>query len=155
MRALSIKQPWAYLIASEQKTIEVRSWSTDYRGPLLICASSAEQNAWVLNKQEKAYTLLPSGVMMCVCDLVDVRLMTEEDREMAWASDDDKIEGLYAWVLSNPKTVMFNKVIGKLRLFDVDDELIVPMSDESKWLDYAKELQPAKAKINMNSLIFE
>ena len=56
MKALSVRQPWAYLIASEQKTIEVRSWQTDYRGKILITASSAEQNSWVLNKTIKNYT---------------------------------------------------------------------------------------------------
>jgi hypothetical protein len=34
--ALSVKQPWAELIVLGRKTIEVRSWLTDYRGPLLI-----------------------------------------------------------------------------------------------------------------------
>lgn len=155
MKALSVRQPWAYLIASEQKTIEVRSWRTDYRGKILITASSAEQNSWVLNKQIKNYTLLPPGVMMCVCDLIDVRPLTEQDRDAAWLADDDKIDGLYAWVLANPQAVMLNKVIGRLKLFDVDDELIVPMLDDHNWLQYAAELQPVKAKINDNSLIFD
>ena len=39
MRALSVKQPWASLIASGQKTIETRTWRTDYRGDLLIVSS--------------------------------------------------------------------------------------------------------------------
>lgn len=34
--ALSIKQPWAELILLGRKTIEVRSWSTDYRGLLAL-----------------------------------------------------------------------------------------------------------------------
>ena len=38
MKALSLWQPWASLIALGVKTIETRSWSTTYRGPLLIHA---------------------------------------------------------------------------------------------------------------------
>jgi hypothetical protein len=38
-KALAVKQPWASLIASEHRTIEVRTWSTKYRGPLIIIAS--------------------------------------------------------------------------------------------------------------------
>lgn len=38
MRALTIRQPWASLIAAGVKTLETRSWSTRYRGPLLIHA---------------------------------------------------------------------------------------------------------------------
>lgn len=155
MKALSVRQPWAYLIASEQKAIEVRSWRTDYRGKILITSSSAEKNSWVLNQQTKSYTLLPSGVTMCICDLVDIRSLTESDRESAWLADDDKIDGLFAWVLANPQPVMLNKVIGRLKLFDVDDELIVPMLDDHNWLQYAAELQPPTAKINHDSLIFD
>jgi len=39
MKALSVKQPWANKIASGEKTIEVRTWYTHYRGPLLIVLS--------------------------------------------------------------------------------------------------------------------
>jgi hypothetical protein len=38
MRVLSIRQPWAHLIVTGQKRIENRTWTTDYRGPLLIHA---------------------------------------------------------------------------------------------------------------------
>ncbi len=39
MKALSLHQPWASLIAEGVKTIETRSWATKYRGPLGIHAS--------------------------------------------------------------------------------------------------------------------
>lgn len=39
MRAISLWEPWASLIRTGAKTIETRSWSTPYRGPLLICAA--------------------------------------------------------------------------------------------------------------------
>lgn len=38
MKAITIRQPWASLIAAGVKTIETRSWSTKYRGPLAIHA---------------------------------------------------------------------------------------------------------------------
>ena len=41
MKALTIRQPWASLIAAGVKTIETRSWSTRYRGPLAIHAGKA------------------------------------------------------------------------------------------------------------------
>ena len=40
-RALTIRQPWASLIALGVKTIGTRSWSTRYRGPLVIHAGKA------------------------------------------------------------------------------------------------------------------
>ena len=38
MKALTIRQPWASLIALGVKTIETRSWPTRYRGPIAIHA---------------------------------------------------------------------------------------------------------------------
>ncbi|NIB44853.1 ASCH domain-containing protein [Pseudomaricurvus alkylphenolicus] len=39
MKALSIRQPWAWLILHAGKDIENRTWHTNYTGPLLIHAS--------------------------------------------------------------------------------------------------------------------
>ncbi len=39
MKALSIKQPWAWLIVHGYKPVENRNWGTPFRGPLLIHAS--------------------------------------------------------------------------------------------------------------------
>lgn len=38
IRALTIKQPWASLIAAGEKRVENRSWTTRYRGPVAIHA---------------------------------------------------------------------------------------------------------------------
>jgi hypothetical protein len=38
MRALTVRQPWAWAIAHAGKTVENRSWSTSYRGLLAIHA---------------------------------------------------------------------------------------------------------------------
>lgn len=40
VRALTIHQPWASLVAAGVKTIETRSWRTDWRGTLLIHAGA-------------------------------------------------------------------------------------------------------------------
>ncbi len=39
MKAITIKQPWATLIALGEKRFETRSWQTKYRGPIAIHAS--------------------------------------------------------------------------------------------------------------------
>ncbi len=38
MKALSVRQPWAWLIVHGFKDIENRTWRTGYRGPVLIHA---------------------------------------------------------------------------------------------------------------------
>jgi len=37
LKALSLWQPWASLMALGVKRIETRSWQTQHRGPLIIC----------------------------------------------------------------------------------------------------------------------
>lgn len=39
MKAITLTQPWASLVAFGEKTIETRSWSTNHRGPLAIHAA--------------------------------------------------------------------------------------------------------------------
>lgn len=41
MKALTMTQPWATLVALGDNTIETRSWSTRYRGPLAIHSAKA------------------------------------------------------------------------------------------------------------------
>ncbi|KXG09931.1 hypothetical protein AT864_01491 [Anoxybacillus sp. P3H1B] len=38
MKAITIKQPWATLIALGEKKFETRSWKTNYRGKIAIHA---------------------------------------------------------------------------------------------------------------------
>ena len=71
-KALSVKQPWASLIASGEKTIETRTWPTSYRGELLICSSAQPRIAGK-----------PAGVAMCLCRLVACRPMTWRDEPAA------------------------------------------------------------------------
>jgi hypothetical protein len=42
---ISIRQPWAWLIVHGSKRIENRTWRTNYRGPILIHASSGMTRA--------------------------------------------------------------------------------------------------------------
>lgn len=39
MKAISVRQPWAWAILSAGKRIENRTWATAYRGPILIHAA--------------------------------------------------------------------------------------------------------------------
>ena len=68
MKCLSVRQPWASMIARGEKTIEVRTWSTHYRGPLVICVSKSPR-----------ISDLPVGVALVVVDLIDVRPITQDD----------------------------------------------------------------------------
>ncbi len=48
MKALSIRQPWAWLIVNGFKDVENRTWHTEYAGPLLIHAGKKmTQDDWM------------------------------------------------------------------------------------------------------------
>ena len=66
--ALSVKQPWAALLAAGVKTVEVRTWPTTRRGTLLIHASKIpderpEAWAWVTTPELTEAAKLRGGVV--------------------------------------------------------------------------------------------
>ncbi len=110
MKALSIKQPWANMIVDGLKTIETRTWSTSYRGTLLIVSS----------KQPPIY---PSGMALAVADLVDCRPMTRQDEVAAGCT---LYVGAYAWVLENVRRIEMFPVRGQQGLYEVPFEAVKP-----------------------------
>lgn len=82
-RALSVKQPWAWLLAHaasypDPKTIENRCWPTSFRGPVLIHASKAwgwEEKADLRNCRYEFGVEIPDelerGGIVGVATLVD------------------------------------------------------------------------------------
>jgi hypothetical protein len=132
MKALSVKQPWACLLVEGVKKIEVRSWSTNYRGNLLICASASPKNCFWHDSVDDVKRLLHAGCMIGVVNLVDVRRMSDSDAELSLCDYDPDA---YAWAVEPVSYVRPDKIIGKLNLFDVQDDLINTIAnDESDWL---------------------
>jgi len=126
MQALSVKQPYALLLCEGAKTVEVRSWPTDHRGDLLICASAAPKNLFWKDSLDGVTRLLPAGCAMGVVELLDVRLMTKADDEAScWAY----AAGAYAWVVRPKYWARPAKLTGRLGLFDVPDNKIVQLTD--------------------------
>ena len=127
MKAISIHQPWASLIAQEHKTIETRTWNTQHRGPLVICSSKTIQED-ICELYEMPDP--PRGLALCVANLVDCRRMTEEDEVGAMRK---VFYGAYAWILEDVKPIQPFKVRGFPGLFFIKDELvkICQTSDES------------------------
>lgn len=115
MRVLSVRQPWASLIASGRKSVELRSWSTKYRGPILVLSGTG---IW----RGTEHPIGPRGVTMCTVDLVDVRPVTPDDADAACIAPPAGFE--FAWVLANARPVRPVRVNGKLGLYSADRELL-------------------------------
>ena len=109
MKALSLRQPWASLIADGRKTIETRTWRTHYRGPLAIHASA------------RPYADLPTGGIVAVAWLCGCRPMEEADEEQACIA---LYEGAYAWLLANVEPVPLIRCKGRLGLWPPSDDIV-------------------------------
>ena len=107
MRALSVRQPWAELIARGAKKVEHRSWTRSFRGDLLIVASGSRHDDECtderLDPDKLAY-----GAAVCVVEL--------------WKVSGD--EGDYSWHVRNPRRVEPVDVKGYASIYHVDDALI-------------------------------
>jgi len=112
MKAITLHQPWASLVASGKKTIETRRWCTSWRGDVLICASKRRP---VWPKEH----LLPRGAAVCIARIVECRAMTQADVGAACMG---LFPGAKAWVLEDVRVVPPVPVRGKQRLFEVEWE---------------------------------
>lgn len=120
MKAITIKQPWATLIALGLKQFETRGWQTTHRGPLVIHAGKTVdftaycEFAKVLAEHGyNAATDLPTGSVIALVDLVECHKIVKQDRcELAETNKGVIIEGneylygfyevgSYAWELTN------------------------------------------------------
>ena len=111
MRALTILQPWAEMIARGVKRVENRTWRTKYRGPLAIHVGKSL--AWMQSEDPLAWpgqygTELPGveeltfGAIIAVAELVDcvrVEDLPAKLRRHAFAS------GPWCWVLKDVRRV--------------------------------------------------
>ncbi|HOV79542.1 MAG TPA: ASCH domain-containing protein [Bacillota bacterium] len=90
MKAISLWQPWASLVATGAKKIETRSWPTRHRGPLAIHAAKRYPKKFqALENQEPFYSALrpggiykyPSfscGAVVAICKLEDILFITKK-----------------------------------------------------------------------------
>jgi hypothetical protein len=129
--ALSLKQPWAALLAAGLKTVEVRKWPTARRGRVLIHAARVpdeRQEAWDLVPRPLLEEARLLGGIIGVADLIDCLAYRSvaafaADRERhrndpAWFS----APVLYGFAFANMKPLPFRAYAGWMRFFEVGDE---------------------------------
>ncbi len=115
MRCLTLTQPYASLIAVGAKTIETRSWSTRYRGPLAIHAAasygSGGSRGFSARCQREPFKsalaahlqifesynpyAAPRGAIVAVCNLIACKPTGDSFLHGGWAI------GLDEWVLTD------------------------------------------------------
>lgn len=131
-RALTVRQPWAWAILRGFKAIELRTWRADYRGPLVIHASSSRVDChadaaatidgidpdvarqsdvvcdwWDAQPRDTRPTIMPFGAFAGHVDLVDCVEAGDLPAALARHGLPDRQlywqhDGLYHWILAHP-----------------------------------------------------
>lgn len=121
MKALSIRQPWAWLIVMGFKPIENRTWATGHRGEILIHASASysvrecmDAVAFVYDIAGRSITL-PMHHLLQRGGFVGTATLTDcvEQSDSRW------FVGPYGFVFANPKPTKFLPYKGRLGFFNV------------------------------------
>ena len=123
MRALSILQPWAWLIVHGPKDVENRDWQTSYRGPVLIHAGKkwgpAQRDDLARVREEHPDLVLPDefdrGGFVGAATIVDC----VDQMASPWFVGD------YGFVLANRRPIpKFIPYKGQLGIFQRQVELV-------------------------------
>lgn len=131
MKAISLWQPWASLIAHGSKTIETRSRPTHYRGPLIIhAAQKMPREEWQRIADYGNLTMsifgLPRGAIVARCTLIGWVRTDDCIKDEYWKERllGDFTPGRFAWILTDIVPIRPVPFKGKQGFFEVPDELV-------------------------------
>lgn len=147
MKAISLWQPWAQAIAVGAKTVETRSWKTNYRGPIAIHAAKT-QNAET-HQATNAFradpdiapgeipAALPFGAFVALATLYACYQTEDIDRWYYISATENRYgnyePGRFGWVLKDIQAlddpVPYR---GRQGLFEVPDEIISPHKESQR-----------------------
>lgn len=126
MKVITIKQPWATLIAKGYKEYEFRTWKTKYRGDVLIHAGKSFDKS-ALKRFEDYNLEYPTGAIIARATITDCLEVNDEFRKMVYpleknvyASLKNPDHGGYAFKMENIKEIKPIYMNGKLSLWDYD-----------------------------------
>ena len=128
MRVISIKQPFASLIAEGYKEYEFRTWKTNYRGEIYIHASlSANKEA--MKKYKDLNLTYPKGCIIAKATLSDCIEINDNFKKLikkknkytyiynhVLENDDNK----YAFFLTNIEKIKPIPIKGKLGIWNYE-----------------------------------
>ena len=124
MKVITLKQPWASLIANGYKTYEFRSWKLNYRGDILIHAGKAI-DIDAIKKVEDLNLDYPSSKIVAIVKIEDcIKLDEEKNKEIC--SLNPQVYGTknrtgYAWKLTNIRKIdNSNTVSGKQGIWNYE-----------------------------------
>lgn len=130
IKAISIRQPWAWAIIHAGKDIENRDWPTRFRGPVCIHAAKGmtldEYDGFIrtihhvsLSRPYPPGSMVPRGAGLLRGGIIGVA----EIVDCVESSDSPWFFGRYGFVLRNARPVDFIPVRGALGFFNWRDQM--------------------------------
>ena len=122
MKCLSVSQPFADLIVSGKKTIELRKWNTNFRGEFLVHSPLKIRTNDC--KRLRISKKLVTGAIIGKVEIIDVKKYNSKSEIKAdfkkHLASTDFFNIKYGFVLKNPKLFRIPiRYKGKLGFFDV------------------------------------
>lgn len=128
MKVLTIKQPFASLIAEGYKEYEFRTWKTKYRGPLLIHAGLGVDKE-AMKRYEKLNLNYPKGKIIAKVNLTDcievdnnLKSKLKEKNYLVYQGAINSNKKEYAFKLENVEKIAEISIKGKLSFWDYDSK---------------------------------
>jgi len=127
MKVITVKQPFATLIAEGLKEYEFRTWKTKYRGELLIHAGKGIDKK-AMEKYKHLNLDYPSGCIIAKVNLTDCVYIDDKMKEILNKKNPLIYSGVvkdsswngYGFKLENIEKIKPIYINGKLSLWDYD-----------------------------------
>lgn len=131
MKVITIKQPWATLIAEGIKEYEFRTWNTKFRGDILIHAGLGIDKE-ALKRFEHLNLEYPRGCIIAKATITDSIYVDEKFVNDVYPKNslvykniiDKKDKGVYGFKLENVKKLKPIPIKGKLSLWYYEGEIL-------------------------------
>ena len=127
MKVITVKQPFATLIAEGLKEYEFRTWKTKYRGDILIHAGKGIDKK-AMKRYEHLNLEYPSGCIIAKAAITDcvyiddkmIEILKKKDPLVYYGVIHDSNWDGYGFKLENVEKIKPIPINGKLSLWDYD-----------------------------------
>lgn len=127
MKVITVKQPWATLIAKGYKEYEFRTWKTTYRGDILIHAGKGVDKE-AIKRFEHLKLTYPAGCIIAKAKLTDCIYVDDNFRSEVVQKNPLVYRGIatkkdwkgYGFKLEDVEEISHIKISGKLSLWEYD-----------------------------------
>ena len=126
MKVITIKQPWATLIAKRYKEYEFRTWKTKYRGDILIHAGKGIDKE-AMTRFKDLNLDYPKGCIIAKAKITDCIYVDDDFRKKVIPKNPNVYKGLnktewkgYGFKIEKVEEIKPIEINGKLSLWEYD-----------------------------------